>query len=82
MEATIGLNIGGLIVTYDEPTAIDNSGTVNLASRSRSPGQFFVVGSTQVTYVFVDPSGNNAICNFNVIVTEGKYSLILKSIQI
>ncbi len=77
--ATVGLNIGGVIVTYDEPTAIDNSGTVNLASRTRSPGQFFVVGSTAVTYRFVDGSGNFAECTFNVIVTEGKRILLMSS---
>ena len=68
---TIGLNIGGAVVTYTEPTATDNSGVVSLQSRSRAPGQFFVVGSTPVTYVFVDGSGNTAECTFNVIVTEG-----------
>ncbi|XP_072018428.1 uncharacterized protein [Amphiura filiformis] len=70
VAATVGLNIGGVVVTYTEPTAIDNSGTVNLLSRSRQPGQFFVVGSTSVTYQFVDGSGNVATCTFNVLVTE------------
>ncbi len=74
VTATVGLNIGGVVVTYDEPSATDNSGVVNLASRSRSPGQFFVVGSTAVTYRFVDGSGNFAECTFNVIVVEGKYN--------
>ncbi|XP_072016323.1 uncharacterized protein [Amphiura filiformis] len=70
VTATVGLNIGGVVVAYTEPTAIDNSGTVNLVSRSRQPGQFFVVGSTSVTYRFQDASGNVATCTFDVLVTE------------
>ena len=72
MEATIGLNIGGTIVTWIEPIATDNSGIVSLQSKTRAPGQFFVVGSTPVVYIFVDGNGNTAECTFNVIVTEGK----------
>ena len=72
VSTTIGLNIGGAIVTWTEPSATDNSGIVNLQSRSHAPGQFFVVGSTLVTYVFDDGSGNTADCAFSVIVTEGK----------
>ena len=68
---TIGLNIGGAVVTWTEPTATDNSGVVSLQSRTSAPGQFFVVGSTAVTYIFVDGSGNTEQCTFNVVVTEG-----------
>ena len=67
---TIGLNIGGAVVTWTEPSATDNSGGVSLLSRTSAPGQFFVVGSTLVTYIFVDGSGNTAECTFNVIVTS------------
>ena len=71
-EATIGFNVGGAIVSWVEPTATDNSGVATLLSRSRAPGQFFVVGSTPVTYRFVDGSGNIAECTFNVVVIEGR----------
>ncbi len=70
--ATVGLNRGAIEVEWIEPIATDNSGIVSLAFKSRSPGQYFVVGTTQVTYRFVDGSGNVATCNFDVIVTEGK----------
>ena len=72
MISEIGFNIGGTTVLWTEPTATDNSGVVNLASRSRAPGSFFVVGNTQVTYVFVDGNGNRATCTFAVNVLEGK----------
>ena len=74
VTSQIGLNIGGTTVSWVEPTATDNSGVVSLSSRSRAPGSFFVVGSTDVTYVFVDGSGNTAACTFSVNVVEGKFS--------
>ena len=50
--------------------ATDNSGVVTLIRRTHTPGDFFLVGATQVTYTFQDPSGNTATCSFNVIVTS------------
>ena len=72
-------------MSWVEPTATDNSGVVNLSSRSRAPGSFFVVGSTDVTYVFVDGTGNSAACSFSVNVVEGRFTiekrtLLLKSV--
>ena len=71
---TVGLNIGAIQVDYIEPTATDNSGVVNLASRTPTPGSSFLVGDTVVTYVFVvDGSGNTAQCDFTITVIEGKH---------
>ena len=70
--ATVGLNISAVQVDYIEPTATDNSGVVNLACRIRTPGSFFLVGDTVVTYVFVDGSGNTESCNFTITLIEGK----------
>ena len=74
VSSQIGLNVGGAIVSWVEPTATDNSGVVSLASRSRAPGSYFVVGSTEVTYRFIDGNGNSATCTFSVSVIEGKLS--------
>ena len=68
---TIGVNIGGAQISWVEPTATDNSGVVNLLSRSRTQGQFFVVGDTDVVYRFADGAGNVAECAFVVSVVEG-----------
>ncbi len=68
---TTPLNSGGRTVTYVSPTATDNSGISTLAERSHFPGQYFVTGATTVTYRFVDPSGNEAICSFVITVIEG-----------
>ncbi|XP_072051695.1 uncharacterized protein [Amphiura filiformis] len=70
ISVTTGCNTGGRTVTWTEPTATDNSGSVSLAARTRAPGQFFTTGTTPVTYRFVDPSSNEASYMFNVIVTE------------
>ncbi|XP_071821997.1 hyalin-like [Apostichopus japonicus] len=67
---TIPLNGFGTTVQFREPTATDNSGTANFQSRTHTPGQFFQSGTTEVTYVFIDPSGNTAQCSFNIIITE------------
>ena len=68
--ASQGSNIA--TVTWVEPTATDNSGGNVQRSSNRSPGQTFGLGSTQVTYTFTDPSGNQATCRFTVTVTSGK----------
>ncbi|PIK56482.1 putative hyalin [Apostichopus japonicus] len=67
---TIPLNGFGTTVQFSEPTATDNSGTANVQSRTHTPGQFFQSGTTEVTYVFADLSGNTAECSFNIIITE------------
>ncbi len=67
----VPLGAGGIVVTYQEPTATDNSGVVFVQSNLHSSGSFFASGVTQVTYIFADPSGNTASCIFRVIVNEG-----------
>ena len=62
-------------MTWNEPTASDNSGVVSLASRTHAPGAFFAVGNTDVTYRFVDGSGNSASCTFTISVEEGKIAV-------
>ena len=57
-------------VTWSEPTAVDNSGSIPAVTQSHQPGDVFVVGSTEVTYVFTDQSGNEATCSF--VINLGK----------
>ena len=73
---TTPLGSTGTTVSWIEPTATDNSGVVTLASRSHAPGQFFIIGNTEVTYRFVDGSGNEATCIFGVFVVEGIYTVL------
>jgi hypothetical protein len=58
---------GGAIVSYTV-TASDNSGSVSVTS-SPASGEFFPLGTTTVTSVAVDSSGNVSTCTFPVTVT-------------
>lgn len=64
---------GGRMVDFQECTAEDNSGVVNLISRSQNPGAFFPIGDTEVAYTFSDPNGNTASATFLITVVGGKY---------
>ena len=56
-------------VFWTEPTATDNSGGEVTVFVNRSPGQSFIIGSTDIVYTFTDPSGNQEFCRFAVVVT-------------
>lgn len=58
----------GASVSWTEPVASDNCVLVNLTS-SQSPGDFFNVGTTVVTYIALDEAGNASECQFFVTVT-------------
>ena len=59
-------------VSWTQPTANDNSGEAVTLTSSYSPGDTFPIGTTTVTYIGTDTSGNMATSTFNVVVT-GKY---------
>ena len=60
-------------VTWIEPRASDISGNVSLASESHLSGDHFMVGRTEVKYVFRDGSGNEALCTFYVTLNTGEW---------
>ncbi|XP_071951556.1 hyalin-like [Antedon mediterranea] len=51
-----------------EPTATDNDGVVSF-EKTHNSGDLFYLGVTTVNYTAVDPSGNVAICLFNITLT-------------
>ena len=55
-------------VVFQEPQATDNSNTVMIVSRDRTPGSNFPIGTTSVCYMFEDPSSNRATCCVDVTV--------------
>eukprot|EP00057_Strongylocentrotus_purpuratus_P029685 XP_011684159.1 PREDICTED: hyalin [Strongylocentrotus purpuratus] len=66
---TVQLGTGSTQVFFTEPTAFDISGQTSLVTRTSAPGDSFPVGTTSVTYIFTDASGNNAQpCTFNVVI--------------
>ena len=70
-DITVTVSSGevGAIVSWEEPSVSDDSGTVTLVSRTRTPNVFFPVGTTPVTYTYADGSGNTASMTFNVIIS-------------
>ena len=57
-------------VSWTHPTAVDNSAGVVTRTVNRLPGEAYSVGTTDIEYVFTDPSGNMAYCRFQVTVTR------------
>ena len=75
---TVELGTNPVQVFYTEPTASDISGQANLVSRTNVPGDSFPVGTSTVTYVFADNSGNSAdACSFTITVTARKSIFLL-----
>lgn len=63
----------GANVSWTEPTFSDNSGQVNV-TKTHSPGDFFSAGTTRVSYVGEDPSGNVDSCVFFVTIEVDNYA--------
>ena len=57
----------GALVTWTLPVASDNCPGMVLTS-NYSPGDFFPVGNTTVTYTATDAGGLTDVCSFDVIV--------------
>lgn len=75
----IALGQFGRAVTFNNPDATDNSGSVTLVTQSHQTGSFFQVGSTTVEFEYRDPSGNTASCTFIITIIEGRIYFVLVS---
>ena len=58
------------IVTWSNPTAVDNCTTLTFTSNYNS-GDSFPIGITPVSYTVTDLCANASYCNFNVEVLDG-----------
>lgn len=58
------------IVTWDEPTAVDNCDDNPTITQSHTSGSVFPLGVTDVIYTFTDEAGNESTCEFTVEVTN------------
>ena len=63
------------VVSWTEPTATDNCSLSGITG-TFSPGDEFPLGTTLVTYTAFDASGNSAICQFSVTVTDNENPVI------
>ncbi|XP_033097160.1 mucin-12-like [Anneissia japonica] len=66
--ATVDLGVTSTSVTWDEPTASDESGAVTQVGPNFQPGSVFSLGTSLVSYTFVDQFGNTAISQFSITV--------------
>ncbi|XP_022109740.1 uncharacterized protein LOC110989561 isoform X3 [Acanthaster planci] len=60
------------ITTFGQPTGADNDGIPIVPVGSHTNGSAFDLGVTQVSFSFMDSSGNVAYCNFTVTVVDGE----------
>ncbi len=58
-------------VTWTPPTATDNCPGLTVTS-NKSPGDFFNVGVTTVTYTATGVTGKTATCSFTVTITDNE----------
>ena len=63
------------VVSWNPPTGADNCPGFSVTS-SHNPGDTFPVGTTVVTYVVTDNSGNQAQCSFNINVIDSELPTI------
>ena len=69
------LNLCSAVVTYAMPTSSDNcsvGSTVLTSPANTASGLAFNKGATTVSWKATDGSGNMAVCNFTVTVTDGQ----------
>lgn len=68
-----GPNQNGTVADWRAPDVTDDADTNITALSNQKPG-WFLIGTTEVSYVAVDASGNEASCNFHVEVIHGNRS--------
>ncbi|MDR5591991.1 Ig-like domain-containing protein, partial [Christiangramia sp. SM2212] len=67
----------GAIVDFTIPEFTDNSGSATIEQTAGpAPGDLFPVGTTTVTFVATDASGNSTTCSFDVIVTDNEAPVV------
>jgi gliding motility-associated-like protein len=74
--ATNDTNVCGAIIEWPIPMANDNCSVSISQTNGLSMGSVFPIGTTPITYVAVDSSGNESTCSFNVIVSDTQFPVI------
>ncbi len=66
-------------ITWEEPSAIDNSGILPTLSSTHNSGDSFSVGEFTVEYTATDENGNEGSCSFRITV-HGESSIVFYSV--
>ena len=82
LNQEIGFGETSGVVVLPTVFATDNSGQVDIVSRSHNSGDIFPLGTTLVTIQFADPAGNPAVCSFSVTVTAQGNSFEFKLLNL
>jgi gliding motility-associated-like protein len=72
IDMDVDAGICGAVVSFETPTATDNSGLEVTVTQTAGPvsGEVFPVGTTKVTFTATDADGNSASCSFDVTVND------------
>ncbi len=65
------------VATWTEPIGSDNSPAAPTVFHTHGPGDEFPVGITQVSYIFLDSAGNEAVCSFTITGKESYVMFVL-----
>jgi len=64
------------IVGWELPEAVSNCGGTITYKSDRLPNSYFPLGTTTVTYVAKDVSGDSSICKFNITIVDNTKPVI------
>ncbi len=74
LDMNVDAGICGAVVSFETPSASDNSGLDVTVTQTAGPasGEVFPVGTTTITFTATDADGNSASCSFDVTVTDNE----------
>jgi len=70
ITVTTDPGVCGATVTWAAPQVWDNCDGYLVPASTHSPGEFFAVGTTTVTYDVTDACGNASTCSFTITVND------------
>jgi hypothetical protein len=76
---TVATSASGAVVNYTAPVGTDNCSAITTRTSGLASGSAFPIGTTVVTYVAIDPSGNTVQCSFTVTVSGLAPSILCPS---
>ena len=76
-DITVPFDVGGCDADVDWNVLLSDNCTANITSSTHDSGDTFEFGTTTVTYIAEDASGNTATCSFDVTVEDNEPPVIL-----
>ena len=76
VQQSTDLGVCASNVTYNLPTVFDNCAATRSLLQGHTSDSAFNLGTTVVSYLVQDPSGNNATCQFTVNIFDGEKPVV------